>query len=123
MTPRSLAVFLAPLPLVVLSGSVAHAAAAPEEEFISLFKPGAIHKRKPTWAEDKPDGRWRSFEYDELLKRDKMSLDLFWIKDESLEDSASLPDPDVLAQEIVEDLQDALEQFGGIASALTASRE
>jgi type I restriction enzyme M protein len=55
---------------------------------------------------------------DDLLKRDKLSLDLFWIKDDSLEDSASLPDPDELAQEIVDDLQDALDQFTAIAGAL-----
>jgi type I restriction enzyme M protein len=91
------------------------------DEFVDLFKPGAIHKRKPTWSEAKPDGRWRCFEYEDLLKLDKLSLDLFWIKDESLEDSASLPDPDVLAAEIVEDLQDALEQFTGIATALTST--
>jgi len=91
------------------------------DEFVALYKPGAIHKRKATWAEDKPDGRWRSYDYDELLKRDKLSLDLFWIKDESVEDSSTLPDPDVLAQEIVEDLEDALEQFTSIAKALKAS--
>jgi type I restriction enzyme M protein len=78
----------------------------------------SIHRRRPTWSDEKPDGRWRSFEYDELLKRDKLSLDLFWIKDESVEDSSTLPDPDVLAQEIVEDLEDALEQFKAIAGAL-----
>lgn len=88
------------------------------DEFLGLFKAGAAHKRKATWSEATPDGRWRCFEYDDLLKRDKLSLDLFWIKDESLEDSASLPDPEVLAAEIVEDLQSALEQFGGIAAAL-----
>jgi type I restriction enzyme M protein len=88
------------------------------DEFVKLYRPGAMHKRQATWAEDKPDGRWRCFNYDELLKRDKLSLDLFWIKDESLEDSASLPDPDALAQEIVDDLQDALEQFTAIAGAL-----
>jgi type I restriction enzyme M protein len=49
-----------------------------------------------------------------VLKRDKLSLDLFWIKDESVEDSDSLPDPDILAQEIVDDLQDALDQFASI---------
>jgi type I restriction enzyme M protein len=87
-------------------------------EFVDLFKPGAIHRRKATWAEDKPEARWRSFDCEDLLKRDKLSLDLFWIKDDSVEDSSTLPDPDELAQEIVEDLQDALEQFTAIASAL-----
>ncbi len=88
------------------------------DEFVNLYKPGARHRRKATWSEDNLDGRWRCYEYSELVKRDKLSLDLFWIKDESLEDSSSLPDPEVLAAEIVEDLQDALEQFAGIAAAL-----
>lgn len=93
------------------------------DEFVDLYKPGAIHRRKPTWSVENPEGRWRCYEYVELLKRDKLSLDLFWIKDDSLEDSANLPDPDVLAAEIVEDLQDALEQFAGIADALAGSVE
>ena len=56
--------------------------------------------------------------YDELLKRDKLNLDIFWLKDESLEDSANLPNPAIIAQEIVEDLQAALAQFADIASDL-----
>jgi type I restriction enzyme M protein len=52
------------------------------------------------------------------LKRDKVSLDIFWLKDDSLEDSANLPDPDVIAAEIAEDLQAALDQFAQIAAEL-----
>jgi type I restriction enzyme M protein len=66
----------------------------------------------------KPADRFRSFTYEELTKRDKLNLDIFWLKDESLEDSANLPPPDVIAQEIVEDLQAALEQFSEIANDL-----
>ncbi len=51
-----------------------------------------------------------------------MSLDIFWLRDESLEDSANLPEPDVLAAEIMEDLQTALEQFALIAGDLEAVR-
>ena len=54
----------------------------------------------------------------ELINRDKASLDIFWLRDESLEESDNLPDPDVLAQEIVEDLEAALEQFREIAADL-----
>ena len=57
-------------------------------------------------------------DYEELTKRDKVNLDIFWLKDESLEDSANLPDPDVIAAEIVEDLEAALEQFAAIAEDL-----
>ena len=59
-----------------------------------------------------------AFNYDELVSRDKASLDIFWLKDESLEASDNLPDPDVIAQEIVEDLEAALEQFREIVGDL-----
>jgi len=55
--------------------------------------------------------RWKSFTYDELIARDKTNLDIFWMKDESLEDTENLPAPEVLAQEIVEQLEAALEEF------------
>jgi type I restriction enzyme M protein len=86
------------------------------DEFVGCYHPANRHRRMPTWSDSNPDGRWRSFEYDELLKRDKVNLDIFWLKDKSLEDSDDLPDPDVLAQEIADDLQTALEQFSTIAS-------
>jgi type I restriction enzyme M protein len=63
-------------------------------------------------------GRWRVYGNDELVARDKASLDIFWLKDESLADSDNLPAPEVIAQEIVEDLQAALEQFKLIAGDL-----
>ncbi|OJT24400.1 DNA methyltransferase [Archangium sp. Cb G35] len=82
------------------------------KDFIECYKPGNRHARRATWSEKKnPTGRWREYTYEELLQRDKVSLDIFWLKDESLEDSANLPDPDVIAGEIVEDLRTALEQF------------
>ena len=45
------------------------------------------------------------------LERDKTSLDIFWIKDKSLADLDNLPEPDVLASDIIENLQSALESF------------
>src|SRR5262245_16828304 len=62
--------------------------------------------------------RFKPFTYDELIQRDKLSLDIFWLKDESLEDSENLPAPDALARDIVESLQAALEQFMSIAEDL-----
>ena len=58
--------------------------------------------------------RFKHFTYDELMQRDKVSLDIFWLKDESLEDMENLPDPDVLALEIAENLESALDQFRAI---------
>jgi hypothetical protein len=51
------------------------------------------HVRKETWRAENPDGRRRCFTYDEIAKRDKMNLDIFWLKDKSLEDSENLPEP------------------------------
>ncbi len=89
------------------------------DEFVACCKAGALHDRKQTWDEERnPDGRWRCFDYEDLLKRDKASLDLFWLRDESLEDGENLPEPDVLATEIADELQSALEQFSSIAASL-----
>jgi type I restriction enzyme M protein len=89
------------------------------DEFVECYKPGKVHERQPTWSEDNPEGRWRCYDYEELLKRDKLSLDLFWVKDKSLTDTASLPPPDVIATEIADDLETALEQFTKIAARLS----
>jgi type I restriction enzyme M protein len=62
--------------------------------------------------------RFKAFSYDEIMQRDKVSLDIFWLKDESLEDTENLPDPDVLAQEIVGNLEAALLQFESIVDEL-----
>ena len=70
-----------------------------------------------------PEGRWRAYSRAELLARDKASLDIFWLKDDSLADSDNLPPPGVIAQEIVEDLQAALEQFRLIAGDLAPELE
>jgi len=83
------------------------------DDFVACYHAENRHERKPT-------DRFKPFAYDELLKRDKLSLDIFWLKDDSLEDSANLPDPDLIAAEIAEDLQAALDQFSQIASDLKA---
>ena len=113
-------------------------------EFVRLYNPANRHDRKPTWSEGRSphtnplpeveetvrrsrrrpseefvsEGRWRCYDYDELIARDKASLDIFWLKDDSLADSDNLPPPDVIAQAIVDDLEAALEQFRLIAGDL-----
>ncbi len=63
------------------------------------------------------------YDYADLIARDKASLDIFWLKDETLADSDKLPPPEVIAQEIVDDLEAALEQFRLIAADLGAEVE
>ena len=71
-----------------------------------------------TAAGTSPEGRWRAYDYAELMARDKASLDIFWLKDDALADSDNLPPLEVIAQEIVDDLEAALEQFRLIAADL-----
>ncbi len=73
------------------------------EDFIQCYNPDNRHQREET-------KRFKRFTYDELMQRDKVSLDIFWLKDESLEDMDNLPDPDILALEITENLESALDQ-------------
>jgi len=88
------------------------------EDFITCYNPENRFKRKETWSEDNPEGRWRKFNYDEIIVRDKTSLDIFWIKDKSLADLDNLPAPDVLAEEIIENLEAGLESFKEIMESL-----
>jgi type I restriction enzyme M protein len=81
------------------------------DDFVACFNPKNRHNRKES-------DRFKRFRYDDLVKRDKVNLDIFWLKDESLEESANLPAPGVIAGEIAEDLQAALEQFATIAEDL-----
>jgi hypothetical protein len=91
-------------------------------EFVRLYNPANRFDRTPTWSVENPDGRWRAYEASELMARDKASLDIFWLRDETLADSDNLPPPDVIAQEIVDDLEAALEQFRLIAADLGESQ-
>ena len=90
------------------------------DEFVGCYRPENRTKRKATWSAKTPEGRWRPYTLDEILARDKVSLDLFWLRDESLEDSANLPDPHVLAEEIADDLRSALEQIESVLGDLQA---
>jgi len=90
------------------------------EDFVRCYHPENRFERTATWSEEEPEGRWRHFSYEELLARDKVNLDIFWIRDEALEETANLPDPDIIAADIVEDLESALEQLRAITEDLGA---
>jgi type I restriction enzyme M protein len=91
------------------------------DEFVKCYNPKNRAKRKSTWSEKQPSGRWRAYTYNELVARDKCSLDLFWLRDESLLDADNLPDPDEIAEEIADDLRSALEQIEEILGDLRAA--
>jgi len=88
------------------------------EGFIECYNPQNRHERTATWSEENPDGRWRKYTFVEITARDKTSLDIFWLKDKSLTDLDNLPDPDELAEEIIENLEAGLASFASVLSSL-----
>lgn len=89
------------------------------KDFVECYNPTNRHKRTETYnSEINPDGRWRRFTYDEIIARDKTSLDISWVKDASLADLDNLPDPDELATEIIENIEAALLSFKAVQTEL-----
>ena len=88
------------------------------QEFLECYNPENRYKRNDTWSPESPDGRWRKYTYEEIVARDKTSLDIFWLKDKSLSDLDNLPDPDVLATEIIENLEAGLSSFREVMNVL-----
>ncbi len=86
------------------------------EDFLMCYK-------APTRARRKETDRFKKFTYDEIVARDKANLDIFWLKDESLEDTENLPPPAELAAEIVESLEAALEEFRVVEESLASGPE
>ena len=83
------------------------------KDFIKCYDADNISERKES-------ERFKAYDYEDLLKRDKTSLDIFWIKDESLEDLENLPEPKVIAEEITENLESALDSMKQIMSSLNS---
>jgi len=84
------------------------------DDFVTCYRPGETHRREPS-------ERFKRFTYDELLARDKVSLDIFWLRGDSVGDTDDLPAPAVLAAEIAEDLQAALEEIQALAETLAVA--
>ena len=95
-------------------------------DFITCYNPSNRHKRKETWAPfgsaqgPGEEGRWRKFSYEEIISRDKTSLDITWLKDKSLADLDNLPDPETIAEDIIENLEAGLESFREIMIKLSS---
>jgi len=89
------------------------------QDFIACYHPENRHERQETWHEtDNPEGRWRKYSLEQILARDKTSLDIFWLKDKSLADLENLPDPDELAEEIIENIEAGLSSFRAILKGI-----
>ena len=85
------------------------------KEFVSLY---LASDRKETWSENIPDGRWRKFSVDEIYSREKINLDIFWLKDENYIDLNNLPEPDEIIDKIYQDLESVLRSIQTIKDSL-----
>jgi len=86
------------------------------QDFVDRYLPGEPRdKREET-------EHFKAFDYDELMARDKANLDITWLRDPDAEDNDNLPPSEVIAQEIVDDLQAALNEFAAVAEALEAAK-
>lgn len=89
------------------------------QDFIACYHPENRHDRQESWHEtDNPEGRWRKYSLEQILSRDKTNLDIFWLKDKSLTDLENLPEPDELAEEIIENIEAGLNSFREILKGL-----
>ena len=86
------------------------------DDFVSEYKTGKVQNRVES-------ERFKSFTYEELMAREKANLDIIWLKDDSLEDAANLPSPEVIAQEIIDNLESAILNFNEILEALEKTKE
>lgn len=85
------------------------------EEFVSLY---LSSNRKETWSENNPDGRWKKFLVEEITSREKINLDIFWLKDENYIDLNNLPEPDEIIDKIYQDLESVLRSVQTIKDSL-----
>lgn len=93
------------------------------QDFIDCYNPSNRNDRAETWSEENPEGRWRKFTYEEIIARDKTNLDIFWLKDKSLADLDNLPDPDILANEIIENIEAGLESFKEVMETINGKAD
>jgi len=89
------------------------------KDFVACYNPINKKKRKETYTLQNPDGRWRKYNYDEIITRDKANLDIIWLNDDNLIDLENLPDPDDLINDIIENIESALANFKTIRESIS----
>lgn len=92
-------------------------------DFIRCYNPSNRNNRIETWSDENPEGRWRRFTYAEIMERDKTNLDILWLRDKSLTDLDNLPDPDIIANDIIENIEASLESFREVMATLNGNSD
>lgn len=81
------------------------------QAFCTCYLSKRREDRKETWSKKNPNGRWRKYSYNEILSRDKVNLDITWLKDDSVIDSQNMPEPSVMLNDIIENIESSLESL------------
>lgn len=81
------------------------------QDFFTCYSASNRNDRMEIWSEENPEGSWKKFTYEEIIARDKINLDIFWPKDKSLAGLDNFADPDILANEIIENIEAGLGSF------------
>ena len=81
------------------------------KEFVEFYHADDRTKRKEIWSDINEDGRWRKYDYRDLIARDKTNLDIFWLRDDRLIDLENLPEPEIVLDDIIENIESALVSF------------
>jgi len=86
--------------------------------FVECYQAKDRNKTTETWSKENPKGRFRKYTYDEIITREKMNFDIFWLKDDNYIDIDSLPEPEILAQEIIDNVESALAGLRNVLDGL-----
>ena len=89
------------------------------KSFVECYQASNRENTVETWNEQNLNGRFKKYTYDELISRDKVNFDITWLKDDSFIDLDNLPEPEILAQEIIDSLESALNSFREVVKSLS----
>ena len=87
-------------------------------EFEELYCAGHFEDRKETWSDENPNGRWKKYTIEEILKDEKTSLDLKWIKDDSNDINCTLAELMSTIAEKSTNISKAVEQLNSLLSGI-----
>ncbi|MEN5197013.1 HsdM family class I SAM-dependent methyltransferase [Sphingobacterium faecium] len=87
-------------------------------DFVKCYKSRNEKNLTESWSEKNLMGRWRKYTYQEIIERDKTNLDIFWLKDDNLIDLENLPEPEILINDIIENLESVLANFKTIRESI-----
>ena len=88
------------------------------DDFVECYCSGHMEDRKETWSEENPNGRWRKYSVEDLLARDKTSLDITWIKDKDDLEDVTLKELFATIQEKGSNINKAISELSNLLAGI-----